>query len=33
VQHGTIFGDINLLAAEHRIDAAAQICGLGQIQQ
>ncbi len=33
VQHGTIFGDVNLLAAEHRIDAAAQICCLGQIQQ
>ena len=33
VQHGAILGDVDLLAAEHRVDPVAQARLLGQLQQ
>ena len=33
VQHGAIFGDVDLVAAEHGVDAAAQAALFGQAQQ
>ena len=31
VQHGAVFGDVDLVAAEHRVDALAQPALLGQL--
>jgi hypothetical protein len=33
VQHGAVLGDVDLLAAEHRVDALAQPRFLGQLHQ
>ena len=33
VQHGAVLGDVDLLAAEHRLDAVAQPGLLGQLDQ
>ena len=33
VQHGAVLGDVDLVAAEHRVDALAQARLLGQLQQ
>ena len=33
VQHGTVLGDVDLLAAEHRVDPLAQPAFLGELQQ